>query len=237
MIKQKNCIKFYISLHASFHLAINEEVKTEPPIVLNTSPTEALKSSNPQDLLRRAYEDFEEMLKNFTAIGSGWVLRKLLALDLHILEYKSLHPSSYICLPEEIAKKKAIVNIKNKLDQKCFLWSVIAGTFLKNSKLANPHRLMHYRNYENKFNLEGIKFPVSIADIPKFERRNDITISVYGCEAENLIYPIKVSKEKKKKHVNLLLISDEENQHYCNIKDFNRLIGSQYSNSRLGQFL
>ena len=44
-------------------------------------------------------------------------------------------------------------------------------------------------------------------------------------------YPLKVSKEVNKRHVNLLLIADDDTNHYCFIKDFSKLVGSQYSSA------
>ena len=46
---------------------------------------------------------------------------------------------------------------------------------------------------------------------------------------EGYIYPVKVTREKKAKHVDTLLISEDETNHYCLIKIFSRLVGSQYS--------
>ena len=50
-----------------------------------------------------------------------------------------------------------------------------------------------------------------VTDIPKFERQNDITVSVYGFdEKDEVLYPIKVSKEKKEHHVDLLLVANDD---------------------------
>ena len=40
---------------------------------------------------------------------------------------------------------------------------------------------------------------------------------------------MKVSKEVNERHVNLIFIADDDTNHYCFIKDFGRLVGSQYS--------
>ena len=82
-------------------------------------------------------------------------------------------------LPKVLKDKKAIINIEN-MNEKCFLWAIIAGTYLKDVKCQNPERPARYREYESKFNLDGILFPVALHDIPKFERKNNISISVYG---------------------------------------------------------
>ena len=65
--------------------------------------------------------------------------------------------------------------------------------------------------YEKEFNLQGISFPMALEDIPKFERLNNVSISVYGYQEgksgghEGYIFPLKVSKELNERHVDLLL--------------------------------
>ena len=233
-VVKKQVIMFYVSLHANFHLGSDEEFKTEPPAVLNTEALEIFKSTDIDDLLNHTYENLVSSIENFQQRGSGWVLDKLLKLDLHILEFNPLNATSYIPLPDELQRKKTIINIQNK-NEKCFLWSVIAGTYLKEVNLRNPQRPKPYREFENKFNLQGISFPMALSEIPKFERRNDVSISVYGYQEkkdnqEGFIYPLKVSKDVNERHVDLLLIADDDTNHYCYVKDFGKLVGSQYSN-------
>ena len=86
-----------------------------------------------------------------------------------------------------------------------------------------------------EFNLRGISFPMALKDIPKFEKVNNVSISVYGYQdgkgedQEGFVYPLKVSKEVNERHVDLLLIANNDTNHYCFIEDFCRLVGSQYS--------
>ena len=65
------------------------------------------------------------------------------------------------------------------------------------------------------------QFPVKSNDYNKIEKQHNININVFGCENE-LNYPIYVSKERFNDHLNLLLITNENNQHCVLIKDFNR---------------
>ena len=79
-------------------------------------------------------------------------------------------------------------------------------------------------------NLEGLKFPVNLSDINKFQNHNySISVNVFGYE--NLIYPLRISKHnyKGESTVNLLLISDDSKQHYCWIKDKSKLVSLQTS--------
>ena len=67
----------------------------------------------------------------------------------------------------------------------------------------------------------------------KVERLNNVSISVQeGKEdREGFVYPLKASKEVNERHVDLLLIADDDTNHYCLVKDINNLLGSQYSNT------
>ena len=176
------------------------------------------------DMLVNAVEDFE-------LCGSGWVLDQLLRQDLHVLEFVPLRASTYLPLPKELHDKKAVVNIRNN-DQCCFLWTAIAGVF-GDSKTTHPERVAHYQQWENEFNMEGIEMPMALKDIPKFERRNNISVSVYGYddskkdEEEGFVYPLQVTCELRERHVNMLLITDDDTNHYCLIKNFSRLVRSQ----------
>ena len=156
---------------------------------------------------------------------------KLITLDLHLLEFDQLQATSYIPLPTCIQNRKAVINIKNK-DEKCFLWSVIAGLY-GDSHAEFDKRLSHYLEYEKEFNLQGVQFPMALKDIPKFERLNNVSVSVYAWDQEGFIYPLKGLTEVNKRHVNLLLIAADDTNHYCFIKDFSKLVGSQYSSANL----
>ena len=76
----------------------------------------------------------------------------------------------------------------------------------------------------------GLKFPVDLSDINKFENHNSsISVNVFGYE--KLVYPLRISKHnyKRESNVNLLLISDDRKQHYCWIKDISKLLYLQTS--------
>ena len=76
---------------------------------------------------------------------------------------------------------------------------------------------------------------MALKDIPKFERLNNVSISVYAYQAaggqEEFIHPLKVSKEVNERDVNLLRLADDDTNHYCFIKDFDKLVRTQYSSA------
>ena len=49
----------------------------------------------------------------FKFMGSGGRLHSIIRLKLHTVRYNPLRGESYIPLPEELANKKAIINMQN----------------------------------------------------------------------------------------------------------------------------
>ena len=123
---KKRAVKFYLSLHVNFHLSTDVAFLTDPTAVLSTDAIEVYHSCDVHGALNSTYENLA--IEDFQQRGSGWILDKLIALDLHLLEFDPLRATSYIPLPTCIQNRKAVINIKNK-DEKCFLWSAIAGLY------------------------------------------------------------------------------------------------------------
>ena len=70
--------------------------------------------------------------------------------------------------------------------------------------------------------LSNIKTPVNVQDLPKIETQFKISINLYGHSDSN-IYPIQTTQSTAEKHVDLLVTSNSETNHYIWIKNFNRL--------------
>ena len=173
-------------------------------------------------------EILEEMQKVEQAEGSGHVFLEVENLTLHTDIWDPIKGSSYIDLPPELKNKKAIINMKNKDNNKCFLWSVLRGL---NPKDEHPEKIdKDLKSKENTLNMEGINYPVSLKDIKRFEKQNlDISVSVLGYSKDEKIYPLRISKkeDKRKHNIVLLLIKDGDNSHYCLVKSLSALLSSQ----------
>jgi len=71
---------------------------------------------------------------------------------------------------------------------------------------------------------------MKLEQIPLFEKQNpDISVNVISLDSiKNSFFIDYLSPEKTRRHkVNLLLLSDENTQHYVYIKNFSRLLGSR----------
>jgi len=73
---------------------------------------------------------------------------------------------SYIPTPAWIKHKRAVINVQNKSDNRCFVWSVLAGLF---PAREHTYRRQHYAKYEKHLNLDGLESPLTVKDIAKFE--------------------------------------------------------------------
>ena len=174
-----------------------------------------------------------EILGNLTIYqkkGSGWYFKKVISLEIHIVEYKPMRGRTYIPFPEFIKKKNAITNIENE-DDKCFLWSVLRYI---HPVQKNGERINDLKKYENDLNFKGIDFPVKVKDIQKFENNNpDLPgINVFSVNDNNKIYPLRHNQKDCQKSIDLFLYSEDEKQHYSLIKNFTRLVRSQYTSHR-----
>ena len=138
---------------------------------------------------------------------------------MDVAKYKPLKGSSYIDLPQQLKLKKAIVNVQNK-DQQCFKWSVLAALFPVDK---DSQRVSKYTQHEDKLDWTGLTFPVSLQDIPKFERRNHISVNVYGFDVKTSVHLLQKSQLiDNKQHIDLLLLTKGAQSHYCWIKHFSR---------------
>ncbi|GFX34205.1 DNA_pol_B_2 domain-containing protein [Trichonephila clavipes] len=88
--------------------------------------------------------------EDFEGKDSGWTLDKILRLEVHTNRYSPFRgSSSFIEVPKQIAKTKAIINVINKKDSWCFMWSILAALYPNTS---NPKKTSSYTPHLNKLN-------------------------------------------------------------------------------------
>lgn len=167
--------------------------------------------------------------------GSGFTLGEIVELEIQISSFERIRGATFIDLPQFVKDKKAVINVQNG-DNKCFQYAILSALYPAGK---NAHRVSNYTQYVNTLNFDGIKFPVDIRDISKFEAQNPtISINVYMFdENECKIRTLRLTKNLKDKHIHLLLLTKEplsvdggkNESHYCWIKRLSALIGAQCS--------
>lgn len=116
----------------------------------------------------------------FTCRGSGFVMTRVRKLTGVFVPFLPLGGSSYVPTPPSLYARRAIINVKNYEDRKCFKYAIISAMFP-----ANKHSdlLSSYVQHLNAIDCSDLSFPVTPNQIPVFERNNP-TIAVH-CLAYN----------------------------------------------------
>ena len=151
--------------------------------------------------------------------------------------YDPLRASSYLAMPKSLKDKKACLNIQND-DENCFLYCILAAL---HPVTENGERVNNYIPFMNELSLTNITMPMKVKDITKFEKQNNISVNVFGCEQEeqldgdvkSTIISMRVTEKKDARHhVNVLYFKEGSKSHYVLVKDKSRLLSSQVNNHR-----
>lgn len=230
VIERYNSVKVNTLFNGEF---VTGDKRTNKSI--NTKNCELFQTSDLQEWYERhVSEPTLTVLEEFQERDSGWALSRILDLTININKFNSMHAGCYKNLPQEISAKKAVVNVKSA-DNACFAWSVVAALY---PAKRNADRDSSYPHYTTVLNVQSIEFPMTLNQITKFERLNEISINVYSIDSSEEqkkkktlnIFPIHLTCNKREKHVNLLYISDSEDEaHFAWIKNLSRLVSSQVS--------
>ena len=181
-------------------------------IIINTDIKSTIQTSQQQIL---------NSIAQWVSEGSGWTIQSIESHHINIANYSPLKGSSYIELPPELQNSaKGLINIKNE-DNECFRWCHIRHL---NPQDKNYHRIKKTdKKFIEQLDYSNIEFPVTIKQINKIEKQNNICINIFGYE-EKQKFPIHVSNEKFQDHMELLLINKDKNNHYVLIQDFNKFM-------------
>ena len=223
ILKSMKGLKFVETLKITLKKVSNSGI-LEKTAYFNSKPQIIINNTEILESLQLSKQLILNLIAQWISEGSGWTIQSVDNHYLNIVQYQPMKGSSYIELPQELRhNKKGLINIKNK-DNKCFRWCHIRYL---NPQDKYPQRIKKSdKEFIKKLDYSEIEFPVTINQYNKIEKQNDININVFGYENKQP-YPIYISKEKYEKHIELLLITEENNNHYVFIKDFNRFMYNQ----------
>ena len=123
-------------------------------------------------------------IENPTLLNSRFRFDEVLFLDVNFHWLNLARGSSYLPLPDWIAKKKAIINPQND-DEECCEWAVIAAENFKEIG-RNPQCIPNLWKFADNYEWFGLKFPVSFKDIGVFEIKNGILVNVLAVEDRDI---------------------------------------------------
>ena len=223
ILKSMKGLKFVENLKVTFKKNSKNEIITKTAY-FNSKPKTIINKTQITEELQSSKHEILNITAQWISEGSGWTIESVDNHYLNIVQYEPMKGSSYIELPQELKHhQKGLINMKNN-DNECFRWCHIRYL---NPQEKDPQRIKKIdKEYINQLDYSNIEFPVKINQYNKIEKQNEININVFGYENKQP-YPIYISKEKYEKHLELLLITEDENKHYVLIKDFNRFMFNQ----------
>ncbi|KAK3932684.1 Zinc finger protein 397 [Frankliniella fusca] len=220
-------IKWYMSAYVRVKEGDKEVSGDDSIKYMRCPPVVTLRVEEVESQIKDAILGVLNSYERASGEGSQILFGCVEKIELRVVQYSPLKGSSYLPLPSWLENpKKGLINIKNFDDNKCFMYCIMAGINLPNT---NPERVSHYKRWDGlPLNFKGIKFPVEVGQISKFERQNpSIAVSVFGLEGEREIIPLRISKVSDRKyHVRMLLLRTEEDEsHYVLIKNMSQFLG------------
>ena len=207
-----------------FQKGVTEEEMEYSYGYFHTHVERIMEDTDLDELYERMTRECLEKIEKFQNEGSGWQFESVESFDINVDPFKPLRGTSYFPLPNKLAVKKAIINVQNKEDNKCFKWAVTSAVFPreKNNQRLNDE----LKENSKKLNWEGIDFPTPLSQIARFEKQNPYSINVYGYTGTS-VFPLRLSKHENEQCINLILLSKKKNYHYCWIKNMSALVASQ----------
>ena len=139
-----------------------------------------------------------------------------------MVAYSPTDGSSFIRTPKNLVGKYAIVNVQNT-DSKCFVWAVLSALHPQDH---HSERVTKYIAYASELNMVRLEFPLTVNNVKKVESLNQtISINVFAYEQKSGVHHVYITSAKNRgHHVNLLLLSENDNHHYMWIKIISKLL-------------
>ena len=189
---------------------------------------------NNKELIEQKLEEFMERImgeiESWSEKGSGWGVDRIMTAYVNVAKYQPLRRGTYLPLPANLGKKKAIINVQNR-DNECLKWALRAALFPPQDG-KNPQRPSKYP-VNDGINYWGIDFPTPVKQIDKLEAQNKkLAINVFGWENNTVIVHRISRKEPVVARINLMLIESGEIQHYCFVKRESALLFDKAINNK-----
>ena len=223
LLVQTKGFKFVETLQVKFVKYSNDK-KIQKNGYFNSATDLIINETDIKLAIQASQQQILNKIVQWISEGSGWTIQSIENHYINIANYSPLKGSSYIELPQELQNSaKGLINLKNK-DNECFRWCHIRHL---NPQDKDSQRIKKTdKKYIGELDYSNIKFPVTVKQINIIEKQNNICINLFGYE-EKQKFPIYISKEKYQDHMELLLITEDENNHYVLIKDFNKFMFGQ----------
>jgi hypothetical protein len=162
--------------------------------------------------------------------GSGHVFVGITKFIVSIYNVKSLRVGSWIKSPDYLGR--GVVNIVNE-DDECFKWCL---KYHQSDKSKNSARLSALKKVDDKYNYDGLTFPLQLDDIEVFESNNESTgVNVFEVIDNRLTTIYKSSNLYASDRIVLMMIREDDKLHYCYVKNIDQMLtGNEMNQGKKG---
>ena len=122
--------------------AYDEEGQERVELAFNSLMTSVYRGSETGQIVDGMIANMKFQIENPALLNSRFVFDEFLYLDVNFHQLNLTRGSSYLPLPDWLARKKAIVNPHNN-DEECFKWSVITA---EKVGMKDPRRVSNLRS-------------------------------------------------------------------------------------------
>ena len=100
--------------------------------MFNSQITKVFQRSYLGEIIQEMFTHMKMQIENPALANSRFMFDRVLFLDINFHKLKLTRGSSYLLLPDWISSKKAVINPKNKEDEECFKWAIVAALHHEN---------------------------------------------------------------------------------------------------------
>ena len=203
-------------------------------------------TSLPQADFLAAVDKLLNTLFTFTASGSGWILDKIVELEVKFATFNPIRGSSYLPTPPELDASHLLLNIRNRQDHNCFLYCFTAAWHLKHGQLlynsgsdsiakrTSPDTYSRRNPWAHQA-VGDFEMPMGFGQMLRFEKLNNCKINVFRYTEKQLV-PLRVTQDVSDVlEIDLLLVDDGQEYHYILIQDILRLVSNVKGTTTLYQ--
>ena len=131
---------------------ISQGTEIEDLAFFSSLAEEVFEGTDLESLISSMIDRLLEHMINFQKGRSNWRFQKVERVEIQTDE---MHVGKYIPLPEFLAVKKAIINMRNENDEECFKWCIGRS---QNPVERNAERITYLFCEDNAKNLTGMAF-------------------------------------------------------------------------------
>ena len=162
----------------------DEEGQERVELAFNSLMMSVYRGSEPDQMVDGMIDNMKFQIENPALLNSRFVFDEVLYLDVNFHQLNLTRGSSYLPLPDFIAKREAMINPQNK-DEECFKRAIIGADKWMDID-SHPERVPNLREFADNYDWSGLEIPVSLKQIGTFEAQNNISVNVLGSEGKDI---------------------------------------------------